>query len=254
MADSKHANKRKPADIARDRVFIERLYLWGYNQLDITRMVNERVRADYDASIREREAQLRAAADAGDLPLFAKLEAAEPPRSYTLSRTQIQFDIEAIKQEWRKEGDFDAVEVLNRELRRLDFMEHEYLLAWERSKRNRVVATKTDHDLTRGKGGDSADDDTPAGALVTRSRKVSRVEYRDGNPAFMQGAERVAADRRKLLGLYSGAMGDGGPDGAHGARGMGDEPTKLYAGFDIGKLERGGKPAKVEVTAGVSDG
>jgi hypothetical protein len=219
MTDQKkHANKRSDGQIERDRRFIARLYVVGYDQLQITNMVNEMVKSAYDDEVKKWT-------DAGDIETAKRI--ALP---YTLTRTQIQFDIKAIKQEWRKSSTLDFDEMLGKELDRLDIYEHEYWLAWERSKKQRVLMTTSDQEVLPEFGRDGVEI-VPA---FSKKRKTQRVEIRIGNPAFLAGAERCAAERRRLLGLYAAITSEVGAGAVAGQ--AGGEPMKLVAGWNTTTL------------------
>jgi hypothetical protein len=102
-----------------------------------------------------------------------------------LSRQQVGYDLEAIRQEWLKSSlvNFDARRA--EELARIDRMEREYWDAWETSKKEKE--TTTSEQVNKGGG-----EQTKAAI-----RKVEQT----GDPRYLAGVERCVDRRCKLLGL-----------------------------------------------------
>ncbi len=103
-----------------------------------------------------------------------------------LSQKQISYDLADIRARWRKETTYNLDEHKAQELARLDAIERECWIAWEKSKNNRV-RIKRERDLTLD---------------IPMSRLTREVEKRDGNPAFLAGVMSCIQERCKLLGLY----------------------------------------------------
>ena len=113
-----------------------------------------------------------------------------------LSQKQISYDLNTIRQRWRKETTFNLDEHKQRELARIDEAEREYWQAWERSKKRK---TKQVREMP----GDG-------------SRFVVERGQCDGNPAFLAGVMACIDRRCKLLGLDAPSKQeltgkDGGP-------------------------------------------
>lgn len=100
-----------------------------------------------------------------------------------LSRQQIGYDIKTIQKRWRESTAINMDEAKQRELSRIDELEREYWLAWEKSKNERVMARQ-----------EKSAKDTIARASMVK-------EQRDGNPAFLAGVMSCIDRRCKLLGL-----------------------------------------------------
>jgi hypothetical protein len=120
-----------------------------------------------------------------------------------LSRQQISYDLQVIRDEWRQSAmrDFEAHKA--EELAKLDLLEREYWLAWERSQQPLEHATH-----------ETVDDEIsmPAGRRHqrvmrprARSRTATRIEAQGGNAAFLSGIMNCIEQRCRILGLCAPA-------------------------------------------------
>ena len=102
-----------------------------------------------------------------------------------LSRQQVGYDLEAVRQEWLQSAlvNFDARKA--EELARIDRLEREYWDAWEASKQERE--TVSTEQVSGGRG--------------DRTKAAIRKEQPSGDPRFLAGVERCIERRCKLLGL-----------------------------------------------------
>jgi predicted transcriptional regulator len=101
------------------------------------------------------------------------------------NQATISRDLKALRAEWLKASVWDVNELIGRELMKIDYLEQEYIAAWDRSKgRKEITATER----------------TDAGN-AQRGKASVRHEDRDGNPAFLQGIQWCIEKRCKLLGL-----------------------------------------------------
>jgi hypothetical protein len=94
-------------------------------------------------------------------------------------RSTISRDLAAIKEQWRKSAVRDFDEAKGRELDKLDLVEKEAWLAWERSKE------EGSRKRTTGDG------------------EETTKEKRDGNPSFLEAVLKCIAKRCAILGLDS---------------------------------------------------
>lgn len=118
----------------------------------------------------------------------------EIARQLEVDRSTISRDLEAIRQEWRDEYLGDANERFLMEVARCNEKELAMLEAWDRSRRPKI---------TRRRGRKEkpiAEDDETVTIGIERTRSLEKQE-RDGNPAFMEAAHRIAMDRCRLLGF-----------------------------------------------------
>lgn len=100
------------------------------------------------------------------------------------SRQMVSYDVQIIKEAWRKSARFDMEAAIGQELGRLDELEREAWTAWAQSK---LPKESTLTGQTTGK--------------AAGNRVEIRREQRDGNPAYL-AAIMACIDRRcKLLGL-----------------------------------------------------
>ena len=102
-----------------------------------------------------------------------------------LSRQQIGYDLEAVRQEWLQSSlvDFNAKKA--EELARIDKLEREYWSAWEASKQERQTSTT----------------EQTTGAEGERLKAAIRKTDQTGDPRYLAGVERCIEQRCKLLGL-----------------------------------------------------
>ena len=117
-----------------------------------------------------------------------------------VSRSQIQYDLDVIRRQWRDSAirDFDAVKA--EQLGKIDRLERTYWAAWERSCGDAKV------DTTKAKK------DEKNGQTV---EKATRVEGQVGDASYLQGVERCIKLRSQILGLNAPIKSElTGKDGA----------------------------------------
>ena len=102
-------------------------------------------------------------------------------RQLGVSQSTVSTDLKAIRREWRDSRIRDFDEAVAVELRKLDNLEREAWLAWERTQQP-VETTKVAQD---GSG--------------KRAEKIVKQQY--GNPHFLEQIHRCNVSRRLLLGL-----------------------------------------------------
>lgn len=125
----------------------------------------------------------------GKMDTMSQVEVADQLREvtnsdYTLSQQQISYDITLIKKRWEKEQIKNVQKAKMRESKKLDGIEREYLVGWERSKREKEKHKRK----VKNEEGE-------------RSKEVQvETEERVGDPRFLDGIVRVAKRRAKLWG------------------------------------------------------
>lgn len=109
-----------------------------------------------------------------------------------IDQSTVSRDLKAIQQQWKESAirDFDLDR--QQELQRLSMLEKEYWKGWERSQQGKE--TSLTEKLATGKD--------EAGNPLGRVKLATRTEQRIGEPAFLNGIQRVIDARCKLLGLY----------------------------------------------------
>jgi hypothetical protein len=108
-------------------------------------------------------------------------------RDYQLSRTQIKYDLKTLHQRWLASAlvDYDAAQAV--EIAKINQLEEEYWVAWERSVGQRVTQT------TRAFAG---------GERRSQSRAVIlKREDTVGDPRFLQGVQWCISKRIEILQL-----------------------------------------------------
>jgi hypothetical protein len=105
----------------------------------------------------------------------------EIAKSFGVTQGQISQDLAIIRAQWLASAirDFDALKA--EELRKIDLVEREYWLAWERSQQDKEIEFEE-----RGSKG---------------TRSGTRSEGQAGNPAFLEGVLKCIAKRCEILGL-----------------------------------------------------
>lgn len=112
---------------------------------------------------------------------------------FGVSREQIKYDLEEIRQRWRQSTVINITEAKQRELARLDELERAYWQAWERScGEKRTTRQETSQ------GSDGQDNNR-------RIRAIINNENLFGNPAYLAGIQYCISERCKILGLYAPA-------------------------------------------------
>lgn len=124
-------------------------------------------------------------------------------KGYTLSKSQVHYDIKLILEEWRDERKEFIDLVVDRELRTLDRVECEAWASWNRSK-ERKVSTKIE-------GGTISD-----GIILSGDVKEQKIEDSHGDTRYMNIILACMDRRKELLGYaapkkieFSGSVGVG---------------------------------------------
>jgi len=102
-----------------------------------------------------------------------------------VSQQQISYDLKTLQKRWQKSALVDIDAAKSKELARIDHLEREYWIAWERSCSMRVITTAEKRATEKA-------DSTKAGR---------REEQRDGNPAFLAGIMQCIDRRCKIMGF-----------------------------------------------------
>lgn len=113
-------------------------------------------------------------------------------------QSQISYDLNAIREEWKAARIRDFNEAQEIELSKIDNMEREYWEAWERSKQVKTRKSK------KIKGQAVADRSTPRDVETTDT-----TEERNGDPRYLQGVQWCIDRRIELLGLQRPELADG---------------------------------------------
>ena len=108
---------------------------------------------------------------------------------FGVSQAQISKDLAAIRAAWLASAmrDFDAAKA--QELAKIDTVEREYWLAWERSKKDKEISVQE---------GGEVDPQTRKPRI---KKVVMRKEGQAGNPAFLAGVLTCIERRCSILGL-----------------------------------------------------
>jgi len=112
-----------------------------------------------------------------------------------LSRDTVSHDLRRVKEEWQKGALFDMNVAKQREMAKIDEIEREAWMAYEKSKAPRDITTTRQR--RRGKVNGSVENMQDQ---TTEANK--RTEQRDPNPVFLQIALECSERRSKLQALY----------------------------------------------------
>ena len=114
---------------------------------------------------------------------------ADIARALGISQQQVSYDLKAIRAAWLASAvrDFDALKA--QELAKIDAVEREYWLAWERSKKDKEISVQE---------GGEVDPQTRKPRI---KKVVMRKEGQAGNPAFLAGVLTCIERRCAILGL-----------------------------------------------------
>jgi transcriptional regulator with XRE-family HTH domain len=113
----------------------------------------------------------------------------ELARAFGVSQQQISQDLQAIRRFWLSSAirDFDAAKA--EELAKIYAVEREYWMAWERSKKDKEIATQETDGIDQ----------------QTRKPKIKKATLRregqSGNPAYLAGILACIDKRCQILGL-----------------------------------------------------
>jgi len=155
------ANKRKKKEIERDLVVVSELYLKGHFQKDIPMLLQERTSA-----------------------------------SYLLTQQMISRDLQKLREIWREEALDNINEMTIRELAKLDKLEQQYWLAWERS------CQKSEKTITKARSIQWTDnDDVKKGTDPQVFERYIQQQERDGNKDFLDGVLKCIQQRCRILGI-----------------------------------------------------
>lgn len=103
----------------------------------------------------------------------------------SITQQQVSYDLARIREAWQRSALVDFSTVQAREMARIDLLEREYWIAWDRSCTPRHI-TKT---------GRTTGEEVKDTASIT-------TEERDGNPVFLQGIQWCIEQRCRIFGLY----------------------------------------------------
>ena len=113
-----------------------------------------------------------------------------------VDQSTVSRDIHAIEEGWAKDARTDLNAAKVRELARIDALEREYWLAWERSQRD------GGHETTIVEGGRERSRTTGEVAEVTgKVKRTAKKHSRDGNHYFLAGIQWCIEQRVRILGL-----------------------------------------------------
>lgn len=112
-----------------------------------------------------------------------------------VTQQQVSYDLKAIQKQWRKDTAINLDEAKNRELARIDELEREYWVAWERSKGEKTKQSQ-----------EAAGVDKNGQPIVKKMSKVRETML--GNPAYLTGVQWCISERCKLLGIYAAVKQD----------------------------------------------
>jgi hypothetical protein len=104
-----------------------------------------------------------------------------------VDRSTISRDLKVLQDRWKEAGVRDLDVAKGQELERIDQLEREYWLAWERSKNSHETTTT---EQTTAPGGD-------------RTRAAIRKEEQHGDPRYLAGVQWCVEQRCKILGLHA---------------------------------------------------
>jgi hypothetical protein len=115
---------------------------------------------------------------------------AEIARDYGVNQAQISRDLAVIRAAWLASAirDFDTARA--EELAKIDAVEAEYWLAWERSKKDKEIAVQET---------DGTQDERTKRPRIKKA--YLRKEGQSGNPAYLAGVLSCIERRCKILGL-----------------------------------------------------
>ena len=102
-----------------------------------------------------------------------------------ISTRMVYYDLKRIEKRWQAANLADLDAYKKRELARLEDLIIEHWAAWQRSQEDKETRQSEQADTEGG----------------SRKKASIKTEGKEGNPAFLQGVERCAAEIRKLLGL-----------------------------------------------------
>lgn len=158
-----------------------------------------------------------------DLPVIARLYCqgktqAEIGKQVGISQQQVSYDLKIIQKQWLKSSLVDIDTAKARELAKLDQIEREAWLAWERSQQNKEVRSVETENIVpeekpidppiKGKGL------MDALKLCPGAKFTMKQEGQAGDPRFLEAALKCVAKRAEIFGLDAPkkiSNPDGGP-------------------------------------------
>ena len=172
-------NKRTEKQKEADRLYVAEQLIKAYSVRTICKMLNE-----HNKSIND--------------------------KAYTLSHGSIAADIKKILNEWRDERKDTIDLVVDRELKKLDVIEGECWVAWEKSKTPKeTTRTNTENEEATKDRGDGRD-------KSGRWAKVTTIESTNGDARYFDKIIQCMDRRKELLGYaapkkveFSGSVGVG---------------------------------------------
>ena len=125
-----------------------------------------------------------------------------------VSQPQVSKYVNKLKDRWRHQSDLNVNEALQKELVLINLIQSEYFQGWQLSKQE-ISRTREEFEILGAVEQDSGADilvqdtvegEATIGALV-KSKVVVTKGDGAGNPAFLQGVERMIDKRVQLLGI-----------------------------------------------------
>lgn len=122
------------------------------------------------------------------------------PQELQVSRQAIQNDIKAIEEQWKKETLFDFNAARNRVLQEIAYLKETYWKEYRKSEQPKITrtteATVDEEDLeSLLQSGEDISNPTRIKKAITREERGT------GNPAFLQGIERLIERECRITGI-----------------------------------------------------
>ena len=114
-------------------------------------------------------------------------------RDYTLSQSQIAYDINTLLERWKQQSNKPINEHIAEELARVNNLERTYWNAWKKSCGSKQSTIK--ESINSGKD--------------SKRKASAKVEEMMGNPSFLTGVQWCITKRCELLGLDAQTKNDG---------------------------------------------
>ncbi len=136
------------------------------------------------------------------------------------TQVTVSRDLTEIRNRWLNSTLMDFNEARHQQLARLDQLEREYWVAWERSKTgNKTIEVET---FRRAKVIQNNGEQKSPGS----TRRLRRYENVNGDPRFLQGVKDCISERNKLLGLITNKVAM--VDWREEVKQLGQDPDQLY--------------------------
>lgn len=122
----------------------------------------------------------------------------------SISQKTVHVYLTEIKKDWKERYITDFNEAQSRELARLDKLESEYWLAWERSKKPKVKE-KRELEVVPGKtkANDKDKENEKESEKEITVALERETEYTAGDDKWLEGIRKIVEQRCKLLGLIA---------------------------------------------------